>query len=61
MTILSDKATEIAATYDEKAGIVRRWIMRNPNTMFWASVGAVVLAAWLGAKWVRVTTYLFGA
>ena len=61
MNPVSIEAEKIAAAYDEKAGIVRRWIMRNPNTMFWASGVAVVLAAWLGAKWVRVTAYLFGA
>lgn len=60
MTILSVEASKIGATYDDKAGKVRRWIMRNPNTMFWASVGAVALAFWLGIKWAKVSTYLFG-
>lgn len=50
MPLLSNEANQIAAAYDEKAGIVRRWIMRNPNTMFFASLGAVILALWLGYK-----------
>ena len=47
---LSDEAQEISLTYDRHAGAVRRWIMRNPNTMFWASVGATVAACSIGRR-----------
>lgn len=60
MSMLSSEATKIASAYDERAGVVRKWIMRNPNTTFYASFGAVALAFWLGIKWAKVTMYLFG-
>lgn len=50
MSILSNEAHRLAARYDESRNAITKWIQRHPWTMFLASVGAVVLAFYIGRK-----------
>lgn len=55
---LSQEAAAVSAAYDRHYGRIRRWIARKPGTTFWAGVGAVAAAFWLGIKWAGVLAWL---